>query len=183
MTAETRVVLSAGSNVGDRDAHLASVTEAFADHLVAVSPVYATAPWGGVEQPDFHNITLIVAGERTPADWLAAGLELEQRADRTRDVRWGPRTLDVDVISAETAGSSVISTDPALTLPHPRAAIRAFVLVPWLAIDPGARLWTPDGPRDVADLVAELSDDERAGVRKVGERSGVRAGRASEAGP
>lgn len=172
MTAEaaqrTRAVLSAGSNVGDRDAHLRSVIDAVAGELVAVSQVYATAPWGGVEQDDFHNITLIVEGMRSAADWLAVGAGLERAAGRTRDVRWGPRTLDVDVISVERDGATVISDDPRLTLPHPRAAERAFVLLPWLEIDPEARLWTPDGMRGVADLAGALTAADRDGVRAVG---------------
>ncbi|GAA1482741.1 2-amino-4-hydroxy-6-hydroxymethyldihydropteridine diphosphokinase [Gordonia sinesedis] len=189
MAPYTRAVLSAGSNIGDADAHLRTVVDGFAAELVAVSRVYLTAPWGGVEQPDFHNITLIVEGRRTPADWLAAGADLERAADRTREVRWGPRTLDVDVITVDVlddpAGTDVadgavrsvpgrdqpvsvtpvVSDDPTLTLPHPRAAHRAFVLVPWLAIDPAARLWTPSGMRAVADLVDDLPAADREGVR------------------
>lgn len=164
----TRAVLSAGTNVGDRDAHLRSVLDRFAGETVAVSSVYATAPWGGVEQPDFHNITLIVEGERTARQWLEAGADLERHAERVREVRWGPRTLDVDVISVRDADGEIVSDDPVLTLPHPRAAQRAFVLMPWLEADPDATLWTSHGQRRVADLVAGLPDEERAGVSVVG---------------
>lgn len=170
----TRAVLSAGSNIGDRNAHLASVVSGFADELIAVSHVYATPPWGGVEQDDFHNITLIVDGPLTPAQWLSRGLRLEQAADRVREVRWGPRTLDVDVISVIGPDGPVISDDPDLTLPHPRAAERAFVLIPWLEIDPDATLWTPAGEIPVAELVERLDDAECRDVRAVdtiGQRS------------
>ncbi|WP_168702538.1 2-amino-4-hydroxy-6-hydroxymethyldihydropteridine diphosphokinase, partial [Gordonia paraffinivorans] len=95
----SRAVLSAGSNVGDSLGYLRSVVEAFADELVAVSSVYATPPWGGVEQDDFLNVTLLVEGPGTARDFFERGVELEQAAQRTRDIRWGPRTLDVDVIS------------------------------------------------------------------------------------
>lgn len=170
----SRVVLSAGSNVGDRRAHLAGVVERLADDLIAVSPVYSTAPWGGVEQDDFFNVTLIAGAERGPEQWLEICQELEQAADRTREVRWGPRTLDVDVISVSRDGELVRSDDPTLTVPHPRAAQRAFVLVPWLAIEPDAALWTPEGVRPVADLVAELDPEERAGVVPVDDLPAVR---------
>ncbi|MEE4025155.1 2-amino-4-hydroxy-6-hydroxymethyldihydropteridine diphosphokinase [Gordonia sp. PKS22-38] len=169
----SRAVLSAGSNVGDRLDHLTTVVERLADDLVATSAVYSTPPWGGVEQDDFYNITLIVEGAKRPDDWLEICHELEQSADRTREIRWGPRTLDVDVISVSYDGEVVRSDDPDLLLPHPRAVERAFVLVPWLAIDPEAALWTPEGVRPVADLVEHLDADERAGVRPVADLPGV----------
>lgn len=169
----SRAVLSAGSNIGDPVATLALVPDGFAAagpdiRVVAVSDVYATAPWGGVEQDDFCNITLIVEGKREPHEWLRIGADLETRAHRTREVRWGPRTLDVDVITVDTAGGTVHSDDPDLTLPHPRAHQRAFVLLPWLQIDPDAELLTEAGPRPVAELSAALPADERDGVRRIG---------------
>ncbi|WP_439029984.1 2-amino-4-hydroxy-6-hydroxymethyldihydropteridine diphosphokinase [Gordonia terrae] len=168
----SRAVLSAGSNVGDPLAHLRSVVDGFAADLVAVSAVYATPPWGGVDQDDFLNITLVVEGEADAREWLDRGFELEHAARRTRDIRWGPRTLDVDVISVTDAAGVVVSDDPALTLPHPRAAERAFVLVPWLEIEPDATLWTPGGERRVDDLVDELDAAERDAVRVVDRLTG-----------
>ncbi|MCR5979133.1 2-amino-4-hydroxy-6-hydroxymethyldihydropteridine diphosphokinase [Gordonia jinghuaiqii] len=164
----SRAVLSAGSNVGDSMAYLRSVVDGFAADLVAVSSVYSTPPWGGVEQDDFLNITLIVDGRHDARQWLGRCAELERSAERTRDIRWGPRTLDVDVISVADAGSVIVSDDPVLTLPHPRAAQRAFVLIPWLEIEPDATLWTPEGERAVADLVDELDAADRDAVRCVG---------------
>ncbi|ALG86001.1 2-amino-4-hydroxy-6-hydroxymethyldihydropteridine diphosphokinase [Gordonia phthalatica] len=166
----TRVVLSAGSNIGDSRAHLRTVVDALGDDLRAVSDVHVTPPWGGVEQDDFANITLIADGDRTPREWLEFCWELERAADRVREIRWGPRTLDVDVVSVEADGEPVVSDDEALTLPHPRARDRAFVLVPWLQIDSDAQLWTPDGVRPVADLVAALDPAEVAGVHSTGEQ-------------
>ena len=130
-------VLSIGSNLGDRLAHLQLAADTLRPWLRAVSPVYETAPWGPVEQDDYLNaVLLVVDSEATPLDWLARAHDAERAAARTRDLRWGPRTLDVDVIVVD----STASDDPAITLPHPRAAERAFVLVPWLAVDPNAML-------------------------------------------
>ncbi|CAL9653239.1 2-amino-4-hydroxy-6-hydroxymethyldihydropteridinepyrophosphokinase [Actinosynnema sp. ALI-1.44] len=145
----TRAVLSIGSNMGDRLAHLRSAVAGFAPELVAVSPVYETAPWGVTDQDDFLNAVLIVEGPSGPWDWLRRGQELENASGRVRTLRWGPRTLDVDVVSVD----DVRSDDPSLLLPHPGAHERATVLVPWLDIDPDAVL---PGHGRVADLVAGL---------------------------
>ncbi|GGF21321.1 2-amino-4-hydroxy-6-hydroxymethyldihydropteridine diphosphokinase [Williamsia phyllosphaerae] len=163
----SRAVLSIGSNMGDRLDLLWSVREHFADRLVAASAVYATPPWGPVPQDDFDNAVLIVDDDACgPMDWLNEGFELEAAAARTREQRWGPRTLDVDVVSVSVDGRVEVSDDPVLTLPHPRAHERAFVLIPWLDADPDAQLWTPAGPRSVHDLVAGLDESDRAGVRR-----------------
>ena len=153
-------VLSIGSNVGDRLAHLNVAVEAFRPWLVAVSSVFETPPWGPVPQDDFLNAVLLAADpDASPADWLARAHAAEQAAERTRDVRWGPRTLDVDVVAVD----EVVSDDPDLTLPHPRATERAFVLVPWLEVDPAAEL----GGRSVRTWLAELPRDEVDAVRLV----------------
>jgi 2-amino-4-hydroxy-6-hydroxymethyldihydropteridine diphosphokinase len=126
----------------------------------AVSPVYSTAPWGGVEQPDFLNAVLLVDDAAADAhEWLRRGQRCEAAAARTREVRWGPRTLDVDVIDVE----HTVRDDPHLTLPHPRAHERAFVLVPWLDLDADAEL---PGRGPVAGLVGALPEDQRRGVRR-----------------
>ncbi|MEZ5212991.1 2-amino-4-hydroxy-6-hydroxymethyldihydropteridine diphosphokinase [Gordonia sp. (in: high G+C Gram-positive bacteria)] len=162
----SRAVLSAGSNVGDSRRHLASVAAALGERAVAVSSVYITPPWGPVAQDDFVNQVIIAEGELTPRDWLEFCRCCERAADRVRVERWGPRTLDVDVVTVEADGAAVRSDDPELTLPHPRAAVRAFVLVPWLEVDPEASLWTPGGTRRIAELLDELDPAERAGVRR-----------------
>lgn len=155
----TRAVLSVGSNVGDRLGHLQSTVDGLRSELVAVSPIYRTAPWGGIEQDDFLNAVLIVAGELDPKGWLYRAHELEQAADRTREVRWGPRTLDVDVIAVD----GLTSADPELTLPHPRAHQRAFVLVPWHDIEPDAEL---PGYGPIRELLrqVDLADVTRTGL-------------------
>jgi len=150
-------VYSIGSNQGDAPAHLQGAVEALRSWLLAVSPVYRTPPWGPVPQDDYLNAVLICADDAAqPADWLARGHAAENAAGRTREVRWGPRTLDVDVIDVD----GLRSDDPVLTLPHPRAAERAFVLVPWLDVQPDALL---DG-RPVRDLVAALPAGEVSAV-------------------
>jgi 2-amino-4-hydroxy-6-hydroxymethyldihydropteridine diphosphokinase len=161
----SRAVLSLGANLGDRAATLRAAVAALRDDgLVARSTLYETPPWGPVAQPPYLNAVVIVRGPRDPAGWLARAHELEQAAGRTREVRWGPRTLDVDVVAVtEDDGTPVVSDDPELTLPHPRAHERAFVLVPWAALDPTAVL---PGRGRVADLLAALPEEDVEAVRR-----------------
>lgn len=149
----SRAVLSIGANLGDRDAALRLAVEVFRPWLTALSPVYETPPWGPVAQDDFHNAVLVADDpDAAPRDWLERAHEAEQRAGRTREIHWGPRTLDVDVVAVD----DVRSDDPELTLPHPRARERAFVLAPWLAADPDAEL---PGEGRVSALLAAVGDD------------------------
>lgn len=133
----TRAVLSLGSNLGDREAHLRAAVASFADVLEAASPVYETAPWGVEDQPDFLNAVLVVSDPACDEwGWLRRGQALEAASGRVREVRWGPRTLDVDVVTVD----GVRSDHPDLLLPHPGTPDRATVLIPWLDIDPGAEV-------------------------------------------
>ncbi|WP_448611399.1 2-amino-4-hydroxy-6-hydroxymethyldihydropteridine diphosphokinase [Geodermatophilus sp. URMC 60] len=160
----TRAVLSLGANLGDRAAALRTAVRALKDDgvLVARSTLYETPPWGPVEQSPYLNAVVVVRGDRDAAGWLARAHELEQAAGRTRDVRWGSRTLDVDVVTVTgDDGQPVLSDDPALTLPHPRAHERAFVLVPWASLDPTAVL---PGRGPVRDLLAALPPEDVAAV-------------------
>jgi 2-amino-4-hydroxy-6-hydroxymethyldihydropteridine diphosphokinase len=157
----TSAVLSLGSNQGDRLGQLRAAVRSLSDVLQAVSGVYETPPWGDPDQPDYLNAAAVVAAPSAGArDWLARGRRLEEEAGRVRDPErpFGPRTLDVDVIAVRTsAGEPVVSTDPELILPHPRAHLRAFVLRPWIDIEPYASLpghgWVTDllrtGPVEV----------------------------------
>jgi 2-amino-4-hydroxy-6-hydroxymethyldihydropteridine diphosphokinase len=159
----TRAVLSLGSNLGDRRAHLRAAVAGFADVLVAASPVYETAPWGGVEQPDFLNMVLVVDDPGADAwTWLRRGQALEDASGRVREVRWGPRTLDVDVVLVSGPDGPVRSDHPDLLLPHPGTPERATVLRPWLDVDPDAEL---PGHGRVADLLTGLDE---SGLRPAG---------------
>lgn len=162
----SRAVLSLGSNEGGRRAHLQSAIDALGDLVRVVSSLYETPPWGPVPQPDYYNLVLVAEDNgRTARAWLDRCRELEQAAGRDRSpsaVRWGPRTLDADVVTVEVHRSPIRSSDPELILPHPRAAERAFVLLPWAEIDPTAEI---PGVGAVADLLEQL---DTSGIRRVG---------------
>jgi 2-amino-4-hydroxy-6-hydroxymethyldihydropteridine diphosphokinase len=161
----TRVVLSIGSNLGDRLARLQSVVDGLGDAVLAVSPVYETVPWGGVEQAPFLNAVLIADDDACDGQaWLRRAQDFERAAGRVRGERWGPRSLDVDLIACYDV-TEVIAREPNLTLPHPLAHLRAFVMVPWLTVDPDAQLTVAEGPQPVARLLAELEPADREGVR------------------
>lgn len=167
----SRVVLSIGSNLGDRLAHLRSVVDALRPRLLAVSSVYSTPPWGGVPQQDYLNAVLVAEDPGLePSDWLRLGQKLEQDSGRVREVRWGARTLDVDVVWAarRRRDSDVVvrSSDPTLTLPHPQAHNRAFVLVPWLEVDPDAELEVHGALRPLREWLSALDAGEIQGVRR-----------------
>src|SRR5262249_44505961 len=141
-------VLALGSNIGDRLASLQAGIDALASGPGvmpnAVSAVFETTPVGGPDQPDYLNAVLLARSALPAAEILRRCQAAEQASGRERTVRWGPRTLDIDIIACD----DEVSDDPLLTLPHPRAYERAFVLAPWLDVDPGAVL-TGHGP--VAD--------------------------------
>lgn len=161
----SRVVLSIGSNLGDRLAHLQSAVDGLAADVRAVSSVYETEPFGTTEPQDsYFNAILLVESDVDGAGWLRRARRLEGVAQRVRTTRWGPRTLDVDVISVD----QMRSEDSQLTLPHPRAHERAFVLAPWLEVDPAAVL---PGRGPVAELLREL---DTSTVHKRLDRSLVR---------
>ncbi|HEX3388744.1 MAG TPA: 2-amino-4-hydroxy-6-hydroxymethyldihydropteridine diphosphokinase [Streptosporangiaceae bacterium] len=174
-----RTVLALGSNLGDRLATLQGGVDALLGPsgldpsglgspglgspglaLVALSPVYETVPVGGPPQPEYLNAVLIAETTLPAAELLRRGQAVEAAFGRVRQEVWGPRTLDVDVI----VYGDVVSDDPELTLPHPRARERAFVLAPWLDADPDAEI-----PRQ--GRVAELLD---AAVARNGGQPGVR---------
>ncbi|MEV2275780.1 2-amino-4-hydroxy-6-hydroxymethyldihydropteridine diphosphokinase [Nocardiopsis sp. NPDC049922] len=168
----TRAVLALGSNMGDRMATLQGavdhlLTGAGAPGPVAVSPVYETAPVGGPEQGAYLNAVLVVEVDGEPIDLLRRAQAAERAFDRVREVRWGPRTLDVDVI----AFGDVRDDDAELTLPHPRAHLRAFVLRPWLDADPGADL---PGQGPVADALAAVVAGDTAGEQELRRRDDLR---------
>jgi 2-amino-4-hydroxy-6-hydroxymethyldihydropteridine diphosphokinase len=149
----TSALLSIGSNLGDRTSHLRQAVAGFADAVLVVSDVYESPPWGDLDQPAYLNAALLVAAEVPALTWLERATAVERGAGRVRDPArpFGPRSLDVDVIAVwDDDGTPVLRDDPELTLPHPRAHLRAFVLRPWLDIAPYAEL---PGHGRVADLL------------------------------
>jgi 2-amino-4-hydroxy-6-hydroxymethyldihydropteridine diphosphokinase len=140
----TRAVLALGSNLGDRLAHLRAAAAALRPVTLVASGVYETPPWGDDDQPAYLNAVVMVHDPDAAArDWLDRARAAEAAAGRVRDParRYGPRTLDVDVVAVwDEHGAPVLSDDPELTLPHPRAHQRAFVLRPWIDVDPYGRL-------------------------------------------
>ncbi len=155
-------VISLGGNLGNRLETLQGAVDALEDtpgvRVRSVSPVYETDPWGvpAGSQPSYFNAVVLVRTTLPPVDLLERGHAIEEAFLRVREERWGPRTIDVDIVAYD----EVVSDDPVLTLPHPRAHERAFVLVPWFDVDPAARL---PGRGPVADLVAQVTDQ---GVRR-----------------
>ncbi|WP_019631970.1 2-amino-4-hydroxy-6-hydroxymethyldihydropteridine diphosphokinase [Actinomadura atramentaria] len=156
MIVAQHVVLSLGSNLGDRLDNLQEAVDALFDapglDFAALSPVYETAPYAPPgadlpEQGDYLNLVVTADTRLAPESLLERVLNIETSMKRVREVRWGPRTLDIDIV----AFGDVASADPDLTLPHPRAHERAFVLVPWADVEPDAEL---PGHGRVADLAA-----------------------------
>jgi len=133
-----KVVIALGSNLGDRHATLDGAVAALKQIITVtkVSGYIETDPVGGPEQPDYLNAVLIGESELEPTDLLVKMQAIELAAGRERLERWGARTLDLDLIAA---GDLVMDTE-LLTLPHPRAHERRFVLDPWLEVDPQAIL-------------------------------------------
>jgi len=146
-----KVVIALGSNMGDTNSHLHHAIDELEKIIAikAVSSFYKTAPVGGPEQEDYLNAVVIGECGMDPLDLLVAMQEIETMAGRTREIHWGPRTLDLDLISY---GDHEIH-EPHLELPHPRAHERAFVLEPWLEIDPDGVLI---GHGSIAELLAGL---------------------------
>lgn len=162
----TNCVLSIGSNMGDRISHLQSVVDELGARVQAVSAVFETDAWGGVEQQPFLNAVVLVDDPDLDArGWLHRAQDIEQQNDRVRVIRWGPRTLDVDLVCCFDGDTEIRSDDPTLTLPHPLAHERAFVLIPWLSVDPAAQLTVGGHRRPVREVLEGLDTAERAGVR------------------
>lgn len=150
----TRAFLGLGSNLEDRLANLQRAVDLIAARpgvrLSRSSRVYETDPIGGVEQPDFLNAVIEVETDLSARDLLAACRDLETELGRVREVRWGPRTIDVDLLVYD----ELEIDEPDLVVPHPRMHERAFVLIPLLELEPEPML---PGGRRAADAVPEGS--------------------------
>jgi 2-amino-4-hydroxy-6-hydroxymethyldihydropteridine diphosphokinase len=145
-----RAFLGLGSNIGDREKYLRRAVAEIPD-VVAISGLYETDPVGGPDQDPFLNVVVALETDRSPRELLEICRRLEREADRVRVVRWGPRTLDVDVLWVD--GVSV--DEPDLIVPHPRMRDRAFVMVPLGELAPDlTRGWVDPGSGDVRRLSA-----------------------------
>jgi len=148
-----KVVIALGSNLGQSQEILTSAVEEIKKYVdvTALSSFHRTAPVGGPTQPDYLNAVLVgQCSALSPDELLHTLHEIEANAGRTREVHWGPRTLDLDLICY----GELSFEEPKLTLPHPRAHERAFVLAPWLEIDPDAVI---PGKGSVKELLRDLS--------------------------
>lgn len=152
-------VLALGSNLGKSANTLSQAVAELADNpqmeLTRISPVVQTEPVGGPEQPDYLNMVIEVQTRLAPLELLDLCQHVEATHHRRRAERWGARTLDIDIITYGTLKYD----DERLTIPHPRASERAFVLQPWAWMDPEAHL----AGRLVAELAAQAAD--RDGLR------------------
>jgi 2-amino-4-hydroxy-6-hydroxymethyldihydropteridine diphosphokinase len=128
--------LGLGGNLGDPVAAFAAALKAMEHHptirLMRLSSVWRTAPWGKLDQPEFLNMAALIETNLTADELLALCLSVERENGRERSERWGPRTLDIDIL---TYGNAIID-QPGLQIPHPRIAERAFVLAPLAEIAP-----------------------------------------------
>jgi 2-amino-4-hydroxy-6-hydroxymethyldihydropteridine diphosphokinase len=153
-----RAYLGIGSNMGDRLGHLQAGVSSLAGEqgveVVAVSGVYRTEPVGGPEQPEFLNAAVAISTTLSPHELLGLAQRIEGEQDRTREERWGPRTLDVDILLF----GDITLHEADLEIPHPRLVERRFALEPLLEVDPRAAL--PDGT-PLADLLEGLADGSR----------------------
>lgn len=136
----TEAYIALGSNLGDSRRHLVGAIEALArlpgTHVLGQSRFYQTPPWGVTDQPDFLNAVVKIDTPLGPHAVLDALLGIERAAGRVRDQRWGPRTLDLDLLHMD----GVSLHDDRLTLPHPRMADRAFVLLPLNELAPALEI-------------------------------------------
>ena len=155
-----RVVLAIGGNLGDVPVTLMHTVEALSYmegfQIEDVSPIMRTKPVlapGQAPQPDYWNAVVVGSAIASPDELFAQTSRIERELGRERHERWGARTVDIDIIQIE----GLASADPVLTLPHPRAKERAFVLAPWLLCDPDAIL---EGVGRVSDLLAHTPDRE-----------------------
>jgi len=135
-----KAVISLGANIGEPRANLDLAIDLLreATEVLAVSSYLQTKPVGGPEQPDYLNAVVMIESDLPAKDLLALLNGIETAMGRTREVHWGPRVIDLDLIQY----GGLLVKDEKLTLPHPRAHERRFVLAPWFEIDPEAVLLT-----------------------------------------
>jgi 2-amino-4-hydroxy-6-hydroxymethyldihydropteridine diphosphokinase len=163
---EHHAVIALGSNLGNRLQNLQAAVDSLADTpglvVTAVSPVYQTAPLlepGAAPQEDYFNAVMVVK-TALPSDMLLMRTQaVEDALGRTRVARWAARTIDIDIVRYD----DLISDNADLTLPHPRSSVRAFVLAPWLDVEPEAEL---PGVGVAKDLLAAIGGPAAQGAAR-----------------
>ena len=179
-TAGLQAVLGLGANLGQPLEALRAALSALHAHpdisVDACSTAFATKPVGGIDQPDFTNAVAIVTTELSPLQLLGVCQGIELAHGRTREIRWGPRTLDIDLIrcsrpgALDDAAAEITCETGQLVLPHPRAAERAFVLAPWAQLRPAATVTTASGTVPITTALTRA--DDGGGLRDTGEAIG-----------
>lgn len=174
-----QAVLGLGANLGQPLEALRAALSALDAHpdisVDAASTAFATKPVGGIDQPDFTNAVAIVTTELSPLQLLGVCQGIELAHGRTREIRWGPRTLDIDLIrcsrpgALDDAAAEITCETGQLVLPHPRAAERAFVLAPWAQLRPAATVTTASGTVPITTALTRADD---GGLRDTGEAIG-----------
>jgi 2-amino-4-hydroxy-6-hydroxymethyldihydropteridine diphosphokinase len=156
---DERIFLGLGSNLGEREGYLSQARARLEGcgkiSLIDASSLYETAPVGVIDQPAFLNQVLEVRSGLMPEELLEKILEIEKSLGRERKQRWGPRTIDIDLLSY---GGRQIASER-LTLPHPEAHRRRFVLVPWAEIAP--EFWLATFAKTVNELLIECVDQSK----------------------
>lgn len=165
---ETEAYLNLGANLGDAADTLDQAVAALDRHpditVTRRSSLFRTAPWGGVDQADFLNLGVLVTTTLSALELLSVAQGIEVACGRTRELRWGPRTLDIDLIRFGDEDGEQHSRTPRLTLPHPHAHERAFVLAPWAELVGDTLIDTPQGRRPISAVLAELDDQDIARI-------------------
>jgi 2-amino-4-hydroxy-6-hydroxymethyldihydropteridine diphosphokinase len=148
-----KATIGLGSNLGDRFQYLQNALDSInvitGTQVHSVSPVFETDPVGGPEQGQYLNAVAVVKTILSPEQFLAATQQIEIEQNRERKERWGPRTLDIDLLAMD----SEVRSTPELELPHPRAHERVFVLLPWSLLDPD---YVIPGKASVAEILEGL---------------------------
>jgi 2-amino-4-hydroxy-6-hydroxymethyldihydropteridine diphosphokinase len=158
-----KAYLLTGGNEGDRFLHMQQARaniELICGQLLLVSSIYETAPWGKTDQPDFLNQVILIDTKFSPEELLKSILSIEENGGRKRTVKNAPRTIDIDILFY----NDLILEKPGLTIPHPRIAIRRFVLEPLNEISP--EFVHPVLGKTMQQLLLECKDE--LGVKKIG---------------
>ncbi len=164
------ILVGLGTNLGDKKANLSKalcLLRAEGFEILKKSPLYETKPWGYAQQDDFWNMIVLANANKEPQEALEALQKIENALGRVRDgaVRFGPRTMDLDILDIK----GVLSDDEHLTLPHPRLEQRAFVLAPLCQMDENYEF---ANKKTAKALFERLSDDEKFSVKRLDDEIG-----------